>query len=186
MIINEKILQNKEVLERFSYYRICEIKKDKKLELRTYLRKFSFDEIGYTYEDFLKDDYYKSFKEKRFMYLFHKKGNVAISEYCEKNHLKQDLLQPILCRGISLNCKYIIENPILLEFLEYDIDIKDFEVKFYENHVELYGNKEKLKQFAVDHNLKYPVRKEPLLNQYHLAFSGVLFLYLKNIFFKEK
>lgn len=180
MIINEKILKNEKILERFPYYRICEIKRDKRLEVRTYVKRVSFDEIGYTYEDFLEDKFCKKFKEKKFMYLFYKKGNTSLNEYCKKNNLKQNQLQPVLCRGISVNCKYIMENPILLEFLDYDTDTKDFEVKFYENHVELYGDKEKLKQFALDHNLKYPVRKEPLLNQYHLAFSGVLFLYLKN------
>lgn len=186
MIINEKILKNKDALKKFSYYRICEIKRDKKLELRTYVKKITFDEIGYTYEDFLEDEYYKNFKEKKVLYNFYKKSDISLTEFCKKNGLKQNLLQPILFRGISLECKYIMENPILLEFLDYDIDIKDFEIKFYENHVEFYGEKEKLKQFAVDHKLKYPIRKEPLLNQYHLAFSGVLFLYLKNIFFKEK
>lgn len=180
MIINKKILKNKELLERFPICTMYKIKRDEPLEMRSYIKRISFDEIGYTYEDFLEDGFCKYFKEKKFLYIFYRKGNVSLYEFCKKNNLKQNLLQPILYRGISSECKYIMENPVLLEFLEYDINIKDFEVKFYENHVELYGNKEKLKQFAMEHNIIYPVRKEPLLNQYHLAFSGVLFLYLKS------
>ena len=180
MIINKKILKNNELLKRFPTCTMYKIKRDELLEMRSYIKRISFEEIGYTYDDFLKDGFCKYFKEKKFLYVFYKKGNASLYEFCKKNNLQQNLLQPILYRGISSECKYIMKNPILLEFLEYDVDVKDFEVKFFENHVELYGDREKLKQFAVDHKLIYPVRKEPLLNQYHLAFSGVLFLYLKS------
>lgn len=84
MIINKKILKNKELLKRFPTCTMYKIKRDELLEMRSYIKRISFEEIGYTYDDFLKDGFCKYFKEKKFLYVFYKKGNASLYEFCKK------------------------------------------------------------------------------------------------------
>lgn len=182
MIINQKILKNKNIFNRFNSNIKARILRDDRIEMKTYLRLVSFKEIKYSFEDFTQDNYCYLIKERKFMYNLYDKGYRSLSSYCSEHNLLQNMIYPMLKRGISFNAKYIKENPILLELISCDINLSKFQIKFYDEHVELVGDKEDLKKFALENDIRYPVRMDPLTEDYHLAFGGILYLCLRKKF----
>ena len=186
MIINKKIIENVEP-EKFlklSEFMQNKIKNDERIRLNSILKYFSFKELNYTFEDFLKDEYSKNAIEKKALYNLYFLGYESINEYAEKNNLNKYKLTENILYGFDKRSKYLFEyNNSFLELIEIDYNLQGLEIEYYKKHIEIYGEKRLLEDFRIKHNIKYPVRYEPLKEKFHLAFNGLLSEYIK---YKQK
>lgn len=130
--------------------------------------------IGYTLEDF-KYDYpkYKDFVEIESVF------NILIQGIPLKNAIVSNPnFNRILRKGFYYNSTMLTSDEIR-KYIVIHYDISDFKIEFYKNHVELYGDKEKLEGFKKKFNLNEDVFYEKYKESWHLAFKGLLAEYIR-------
>lgn len=184
MIINKKIFEllNGDLKNLTPAIR-RKIEKDEKIRVYSILETFTFKELGYSFDDFLKDGYGDCIKEKKAMYLILSEYK-SIQSFCEIHSIKKQNFYILLTKGIEKLPKSLIEKKeIFMKYFEMEYDISNFKVEYYKKHIELFGNPEQLKTFKEKHKIICPVRYEPIKESWHLAFDGPLAEYIK---YKEK
>ena len=136
------------------------------------------DELGYSYEDYLKDFSFQADKytEKKTVFNILKSGNAP-------SMFHSDQFQEYLKIGFNYNS--LIVKPEnrdkLLGVIDIDCDLDSYNLRLeiYRRHIELYGNKEDLESFKKDFKLKRPILWEKQKEKCHLAFDGLLCEYIK-------
>lgn len=179
LIIKEKILKKYSTLELkellgswYLYFR----KSNFNGELYNIASYLNIDNLDYSLEEF-KKDYSKlaSNKEIATIFKLYKSGS-SLKSWGNKfdkdtNHLKKQLKNGFIYNSTSIPKEFF-------KYIDINIDISKFEIEFYENHIELYGEKEELEKFRNLYFLKERVYFEKYKNSYHLAFKGFLADYI--------
>lgn len=154
------------------------INNEKRVRIQTLPKYIDFKELGYSSAD-LAEDYpelkatYKEFEIVYKIFLMKK----SINEFKEELGLT-DAFDYYLKRGINFNS----ESPNfykIIDILKIPIKYKDFKIDIYPNHIELFGDKQKLIDFKEKYEIEHPVLLEPIKNEWHLAFDGFLAEYIK-------
>lgn len=131
------------------------------------------EEVGYTFEDYLKDfkDQAENYKEKRTLFNILKAGYTP-SDFGGPTFFK------MLKEGFNYNSNVIKRRGTeeILEVLDIDCNLERYNLKLetYKRHIELYGAKEDLENFQKDFSIKQPVLWEKEKEEWHLAFDGLL------------
>lgn len=84
----------------------------------------------------------------------------------------------VLRKGFYYNST-ILNPDEIRKYIVIHYDVSDFKIEFYKNHIELYGNKEKLEEFKKKFNLNEDVFYEKYKESWHLAFKGLLAEYIR-------
>lgn len=182
MILYEKIKKQytaKEVRNLFPVIMARNINKSiKKVNIHILVKYIAFKEIGYSSTDLAEDypELKNKYKEFEIVYkiLSMKK---SINEFKEEIGLT-DSFDYYLKKGFNFNS----ESPNfykLIDIFKIKVDYKDFKIDTYSNHIELFGEKEKLSNFKEKYNIDHSVLLDPIKNEWHLAFDGFLAEYIK-------
>lgn len=125
--------------------------------------------IGYTLEDF-KHDYpkYHDFIEIETVFNILSQG-ISLRDIT----LTNSNFNRVLRKGFYYNSTMLHSDEIR-KYIIIHYDISDFKIEFYKNHIELYGDKEKLEEFKKKFNLNEDVFYEKYKESWHLAFKGLL------------
>ena len=130
--------------------------------------------IGYTLEDF-KHDYpkYKDFTEIESLFKILSQG-ISLRDIAIFN----SNFHTVLKKGFYYNST-VLKPSEIEKYIVIHYDISDFKIEFYKNHIELYGDKEKLEEFKKKFNLSEDVFYEKYKESWHLAFKGLLAEYIR-------
>ena len=130
--------------------------------------------IGYTLEDF-KHDYqkYKDFVEIESLFKILSQG-ISLRDIAIFN----SNFHTVLKKGFYYNST-ILKSSEIEKYIVIHYDISAFKIEFYKNHIELYGDKEKLEEFKKKFNLSEDVFYEKYKESWHLAFKGLLAEYIR-------
>lgn len=174
-----------------NYYDIEELKKKCKKFIFSYLttnkkrkipalyeitKSIDIANLEYTLEDFKKDyPEMTGFKEIQTVFNIYSSG-LSMEGYSKKIGMPPKGLPTFLKQGFYYNSTVFIK---MLEVVKIEYDISNFKIEFYENHIELYGEKEKLMEFKNLYNLEEKVYYEFYKNSWHLAFRGLLAEYIR-------
>ncbi|MBR8701319.1 hypothetical protein IX317_001121 [Fusobacterium sp. DD29] len=138
---------------------------------------FNLDKIKYTVEDAIKDyNIDKSYKQYKYAFKIFKKG-YSIRGISEKYGLT-DALSYQLKREINFTSK-AINSHYIIDILDIKVDISNFTFDIYEDHLELFGDKNDLIKFKEKYNINYDIIFEPFKKQWHIAFDGMLCDWIK-------
>lgn len=184
MIINAKIIKflNGD-LKKLNIAIRKRIVSDEKVRIYSILKYFSFQDLNYSFEDFIKDGYGEGIKEQKALYLLLSEYK-SVKYFCEKNDINKEIFAVALRNGIEKLPKSLYNKKnIFMKYFEIEYNIKCFEAIYYEKHIELFGSLEQLKNFKNKHKIIYPIRYDSLKESWHLAFDGVLAEYIK---YREK
>ena len=182
LIIKEKILEKYSTLELkaiFEDWFLYFERSDFKGELYTIAYYLNIEDLEYSLEEF-KIDYPKLANNKEVATIFKLyKSGISLQHWGEKfdkdtNHLKKQLKNGFIYNSTSIPKEFF-------KYVDMNIDISEFRIELYKNHIELYGEKEKLETFRRRYSLKERVYFEKYKNSYHLAFKGFLAGYITYI-----
>lgn len=182
MIINQKIkIFLNGNLENLKIVMKNKIEKDEKIRIVDILKNFSLKELDYSFEDFTADGYGENAKEKKVLYKIFFMGYHSVNEYCKQNGIETGTFFSCIRNGFrnERGNALLKQSKIFLSLLEIEYNLENIELEFYKKHIELYGEKEVLEKFRKFHEIRYPVRFEPVKEKWHLAFSGVLAEYIR-------
>ena len=154
------------------------INNEKKVRIQILPKYIDFRKIGYSSANLAKDypelkTTYKEFEIVYKIFLMKK----SINEFKEELGLT-DTFDYYLKKGINFNS----ESPNfykIIDILKIPVKDKDFKIDIYPNHIELFGDKQKLIDFKEKYGIDHPVLLEPIKNKWHLAFDGFLAEYIK-------
>lgn len=173
MIIYEKLINMyslkkiKDIIGEYEYYYYFS-KNNNSIRLEKITQKINLKDI-YSYKDFLKDFGVKfsKIKEKATLYNFLMNG-ISVSDF-----LKSDAnIYKQLCDHFYMESKTFSKEQIQYIAIEYDIS--NFEVAFFDKHIELYGEKDDLEAFKKKFKISQKVLWNFQNNTWHLAFKGLL------------
>lgn len=180
MIINDKIkkILNGDLKKLNTAIR-KRIENDEKVRVYSILKYFSFQDLNYSFEDFITDGYGEGVKEQKALYLLLCEYD-SVNNFCEVHGIEKETFYILLRKGIEKLPKSLYEKKdTFMKYFELEYDISCFKVDYYKKHIELFGNPEQLKAFKEKHGIPYPVRYEPVKEAWHLAFNGPLAEYIK-------
>lgn len=155
------------------------IEKDEKIRIYSILNYFSFQNLNYSFEDFIADGYGENIKEKKALYLLLSEYK-SVRFFCEVHGLDIQVFPIVFRKGIDKLPKSLYnKKDIFMKYFEKEYNLNGLKIEFYKKHIELFGKKELLENFKNKHNIIYPVRYEPVKESWHLAFDGPLAEYIK-------
>lgn len=146
-------------------------------DLFTFAKYFDINQLSYTIEDF-KQDYPEivlNYKEIETVFSLYKNGKPLKFYERERNYKTGSFINS-LRNGFYYNSITLLK---MLDLLVITYDISDFKVEYYKEHIELYGEKEKLEEFKSKYDLKERVYFELYKNSWHLATRGLLAEYIR-------
>lgn len=172
MIIFSKLLKNfplKKLEQKLGQNIVCEyLYKNKNIKLELITSKLNIKKI-YSYRDFEKDfgEKYKKYIERKTVYNILMSG-ISVADFFKMNrNIRKQLYNGFIMESISFSQEQ-------LPYISIDYNISNFEVAFFENHIELYGKKEELENFKIKFKIEQKILWEPYKETWHLAFSGLL------------
>ncbi len=149
--------------------------------LHTLANKFDLKKIVYTLDEFLEDYLnFKDMKEGKSVLKIMKKGK-NITEL--QTEFDVSSLYKHLKNGFDYNSNTYDGKEELLEYFDIDIDLSKFKVEFRRRHVELFGEKSDLEEFREKYKISHLVLFDSEKNQWHLAFDGLIYGYIKKVLF---
>lgn len=153
------------------------LKGEKLLGIECFARRFDMNKVTYTVEEFLEDyPKYRSFVEVKSILKILKSGKAIYTLAKEHNSY---CLYRNLTEGFIYNTNLYDDKPELVKYFDIDVDTSEFQVEFHRAHVELFGDKKKLEVFRDKYQISHRVLFEEEKNQWHLAFDGLLYKYMK-------
>ncbi|AVQ29504.1 hypothetical protein C4N20_15855 [Fusobacterium ulcerans] len=185
-IIYEKLLNKyteKELKEKLSVSLVGRLKRGEFAKLETVASRIDISPIDYTYSDFLEDygEKYKKYKEKKTLFNLLKAGKVMRQLSVENGFLDTTIVNALL-RGFTENAdSFSVLLPYIGEIEDLKKDLKEFEYTLFKDHIEIYGEKNKLEKFKSDYNINYMVLYHPKKKKDHLAFDGRTFKVIEYI-----
>lgn len=168
----------KNLRSKFTEYKRKQLYNRSFIPLYAFVEHINFESIGYTFEDCLVD-YEKQLKKQKEKYIEWKIWNMGYSvhSYENKNNISTSFQRQIR-EGIDYNSEFRGDK-YLVNLLELDLDLTAFDIVFYDTHIELFGEEDKLIEFRDKFNLRYDVIWEREEKSYHLAFTGILEKYIR-------
>lgn len=143
----------------------------------------------YTYEDFIEDygEKYKNYKEKRNLYSFLLKAPKSMRQLSIENGLLDTSIVNYFLKGFTDKVEgFNVILPYLWDTEELRKDIKTLDYKIFDDHVEIYGEKDRLEKFKEKYSIPYKIIFHSKLEIWHLAFDGRIEKIIKYINKKEK
>lgn len=181
-IIKEKINNHynieelKKKCKKFIFSYLTTNKKRKTPALYEITKSIGIANLEYTLEDFKKDyPEMTEFKEIQTVFNIYSSG-LSMEGYSKKIGMPPKGLPTLLKQGFYYNSTVFIK---MLEIIKIEYDISNFKIEFYENHIELYGEKENLEKFKNLYCLEEKAYYEIYKNSWHLAFKGLLAEYIR-------
>lgn len=129
----------------------------------------------YTYEDFLEDygERYENYKEKRNLYSFLLKAPKSMRQLSIENGLLHTSILNYFLKGFTDKAEgFNVILPYLWDTEELRKDMKILDYKIFDNHVEIYAEKQILEEFKRKYNIPYKIIFHSKLKVWHLAFDG--------------
>lgn len=129
----------------------------------------------YTYEDFIEDygEKYKNYKEKRNLYSFLLKAPKSMRQLSIENGLLDTSIVNYFLKGFTDKAEgFNVILPYLWDTEELRKDIKTLDYKIFDDHVEIYGEKDRLEKFKEKYSIPYKIIFHSKLEIWHLAFDG--------------
>lgn len=129
----------------------------------------------YTYEDFLEDygERYENYKEKRNLYSFLLKAPKSMRQLSIENGLLHTSISNYFLKGFTDKAEgFNVILPYLWDTEELRKDMKVLDYKIFDNHVEIYAEKQILEEFKKKYNIPYKIIFHSKLVVWHLAFNG--------------
>lgn len=139
----------------------------------------------YTFEDFMEDygEKYKKYKEKRNLYSFLLKSPKSMRQLSIENGLLHTSISNYFLKGFTDKAEgFNVILPYLWDTEELRKDMKALDYKIFDNHVEIYAEKQILEEFKRKYNIPYKIIFHSKLEVWHLAFDGRVEKIIKYIF----
>lgn len=174
--IYEKLLKyytEKEIKDKLGEAAARRLKKGEFVKLETIANRIEIKD--YTYEDFLEDygEKYKNYKEKRNLYSFLLKAPKSMRQLSIEHGLLDTTIVNYFLKGFTDKADgFNIILPYLWDTEELKKDMKTLDYKIFDNHIEIYGEKQILEEFKEKYNIPYKIIFHSKLEIWHLAFDG--------------
>lgn len=179
-IIYEKLLNKyneKELKEKLSISMFGRLKRGEFVKLETIASRIDIFPIGYTYSDFLEDygEKYKNYKEKKTLFNLLKAGKV-MRQLSLENGLLETAIIGALVKGFTEKAEgFSILLPYLGEIEELKKDLLPLDYTLFDNHIEIYSDRENLEKFREKYSIEFMILFHPKKQIDHLAFEGRVF-----------